>query len=633
VQEASESSYRVAAAQMWPHSPPPSTPDNALAALRRSGLCRGVDTAALQVIAASLHSLRFGAGETICHQDETARYLFLVSRGKIQLAVRQRRGEFRLLEYLGRGEHFGELSLLTDGRYVATATAVVDSEVLALEREQFHNLLTTVPMFAANISRSLGFQLRWEASGRRRRWRPKLVAIVHSTLQTQMLLRPLAEALCRRDNRVAVLTDRPTGPIADGNYRLERITPRLGGAQRVAFVRERLHKLGEVHDRVLLDIHQQAVGAELPQQLSECEEIFWLAEPRFADSAASALRAVVSADPQLGLRIHWVWTLGARERFAPLLPADLPIASKDFKVVVGDNTPDGLQLRQGVSRLVRHLNGVAVGLALGGGGARGLAHLGVLQAFDERGIHVDMIAGTSSGALVGAAYAAGWPPRQAMRHFRDDLTPRRWWRWLPRRNQWFLWAMFRLGAWDGMLRRYFGEHRLEQLALPLLTVAVDLVEGREVIRERGDAVAAILESINLPLISPAILRDGMVLVDGGILNNVPGDVLLRRGANLVIGVDVVAKLSKRFANNTAGMLTRQMRRPGPIDTLLRISEVQDQGIAAVRRSALDLVIAPDTADFEFADFTKTEELAERGYRAAQESMPQIQQLLGDLEAA
>lgn len=632
MQDAFESTWPPHAAP-WPFVAEPNEADGSLAVLRRSRLCRGVDPASLQLIAGNLRQLRFEAGETICRQDEHASYLYLIAHGRVQLSVKQKRGDYRLLEYLGRGEHFGEMALLTDGRYQATATAIVDTDVLVLERERFHALMTTVPVLAANVSRALGFQLRWEASGRRRRWRPKLIAIVHATLQTQMLLRPLAEALSLRDDRVAVLTDRPMGPIADGDYAVERIDPELRGEERVAHVHKRLHKLSEPNDRVLLDIRQQPPDATLARQLAECEEIFWLAEPRFAESGLRALGDLLGCGPQLGSRIHWVWTLGAVERFAPLLPEVPGISPKDFKVVVGDSSPGAPRLRQGISRLVRHLNGISVGLALGGGGARGLAHLGVLQAFDEAGIHFDSIAGTSSGALMGATYTAGWPPAQAMLHFKHDLTPRRFWRWLPRGGHWYLWTMFRIRAWEGMLRRYLSDARLEQLALPLLTVAVDLVEGREVVRDRGDVVHAILESINIPLMSPPILRDGMALVDGGILNNLPGDVLARRGASLVIGVDVVAKLSKQFAGNSAATPTDKMRRPGPIDTLLRLNEVQDYGISALRSAAHDLVIKPDTTDFEFSDFTKAEELAERGYQAARDSLAQVQELLDDLEAA
>lgn len=605
-----------------------------LKALRRARLCRGIENEQLEIVAVCARRMVYAAGEAICTHGDRAEYLYVVVRGRVQLALHGVDSEYRLLDYVGAGDHFGEMPLLTDARCAATALALTDCELLLIAREEFQRLLTTIPQFGANVSRSLGFQLRGQTSGRRRRWQPKHIGVVHSTLQTQGVLRLVAEGLRARDESVAVLTQRPVRPESDGDYAVERIE--TGSLEQLQAVSQRIVRLSEANERVILDLRQEpGMGVELSllaRLLLECEMVLWLAEPRFREAAVRSLRALLACEPRLAPRVHWVWTLNAEERFAPLLP-ELGIAPRDFKLAVEDQSPDKILQRQGVTSLVRHLSGVHVGLALGGGGARGLAHLGVLKAFDEAGIFFDSIAGTSCGALMGAAYAAGWQPTEATRRFANDLTPGRFWRWLPRHKHWYLFAMFHLGAWDGMLRRYLEDYQLQQLPVSLSTVAVDLISGREVIRDRGDIVHAVLESINLPMISRPILRDGMVLVDGSVLNKLPGDVLARRGANLVIGVDVSARVAPRFAENQAGMATPQMRRPGPIETLLRVHEVQDSGLVALRGSAIDLVIAPETADFEFADFTKAHELAERGYRAASEALPQVRQLLADLESA
>ena len=100
-----------------------------------------------------------------------------------------------------------------------------------------------------------------------------------------------------------------------------------------------------------------------------------------------------------------------------------------------------------------------------------------------------------------------------------------------------------------MLRKYLGDLRLEQLPLPMHTITVDLIGGRAVVRESGDAVHAITESINLPILSKPIFRDGQALVDGGLIDNVPADVLTRKGCNFVIAVSVTAKMELEFANN------------------------------------------------------------------------------------
>lgn len=190
--------------------------------------------------------------------------------------------------------------------------------------------------------------------------------------------------------------------------------------------------------------------------------------------------------------------------------------------------------------------------------------------------------------------------------------------------------MFRFGAWDRKLRAYAGNARLEQMRIPFSTVTVDLVAGRQVVRDRGDAVHAILESINMPTIAPPILRDGMALVDGGILNNLPGDVLAERGAALIVGVDVGARLPQKFGKRLLRS-NGKYRRPRVWETLLRVNEVQASGVNIPSTTAIDLTIAPDASAFDFADFTKGFELAEIGEAATEEAIPQLKQLIADLE--
>lgn len=193
-----------------------------------------------------------------------------------------------------------------------------------------------------------------------------------------------------------------------------------------------------------------------------------------------------------------------------------------------------------------------------------------------------------------------------------------------------MYAMFRLNAWERLLRPYLPEGDLTQLQVPMSIVVADLVTGKQVIRQQGDAISAVLESINLPIISRPILRDGMALVDGGVLNNLPADVVSERGAELVVGVDVMARLPQEFGGNVPGLSVERMRRPGMLETLLRLNEVQDHGIGAANARRVDIMITPDTPRFDFADFSRSMELADVGQAAAEEVIPQIKQVVADL---
>ncbi|MCG3200098.1 MAG: putative NTE family protein [bacterium] len=175
-----------------------------------------------------------------------------------------------------------------------------------------------------------------------------------------------------------------------------------------------------------------------------------------------------------------------------------------------------------------------VGLALGGGSARGWAHFGVFQALAECGIPVDFVAGTSIGALAGVVYASG-----ATESFLE-IVPRLDWKRLA--SFWDV-VFPRSGLIDGKkiedyVRRHVSQTDLRDLPIPFRAVATDLATGREVVLREGDAIQAVRASMALPGILTPVKRGGDFLVDGGLVNPVPINVVREMGAEVVIAVDL-----------------------------------------------------------------------------------------------
>jgi predicted acylesterase/phospholipase RssA len=204
-------------------------------------------------------------------------------------------------------------------------------------------------------------------------------------------------------------------------------------------------------------------------------------------------------------------------------------------------------------------------------------------------------------------------------------------RHLPRGDQWYLLYKYRRGHFDPMLRSYLHDQRLEQLAIPSYSVTVDLVSGQSVVRSRGDAVHAILESINLPVLSAPICNDHEALVDGGLVNNIPADVLVSMGCNFVIAVSVTAKMEKRFCDITPEAGKPPRKRPGVVQTILRSLLVQNYSLNDYGVRPADVVIEPDVTGFELTEFMRAKELAAIGEATAREQIPKIQQLLTRLD--
>lgn len=288
-------------------------------------------------------------------------------------------------------------------------------------------------------------------------------------------------------------------------------------------------------------------------------------------------------------------------------------------------------MNHGFERLVHLLRGIQIGVALGGGAARGMAHLGVLKAFEQNGIVVDMISGTSAGAMTGIVYASGIDVDYSIERFVADLRPSWFFRLLPQGGQWYLLYKYRRGHFEPMLRTYLQQYRLEQLAVPMSSITVDLVSGKAMVRDAGDAVHAIVESINLPGLSLPIIREGQALVDGGMINNVPADVLVAKGCNFVIAASVSAKIETEFASNRQNTPVSEMKPASTIQTLLRTYLVQSANLNALGVQPADVVIEPDVTGFGLSEFVRTDELAAVGEQTTLEAISRIKESLARLD--
>ena len=173
-----------------------------------------------------------------------------------------------------------------------------------------------------------------------------------------------------------------------------------------------------------------------------------------------------------------------------------------------------------------------IGLALGGGGAKGAAHVGVLIELERLGIRPSLITGTSVGAYIGAAYAAGVDLPTIAESIPELSLARKY--GFPGNAP----ALSTNAKYQQHLRELIGDITFADLKIPLAVVATDLVSRREVILDEGKVVTAVMASASLPFVFPPIELDGMVLVDGGMVNNVPFDVARARGATYVIAVDL-----------------------------------------------------------------------------------------------
>lgn len=253
---------------------------------------------------------------------------------------------------------------------------------------------------------------------------------------------------------------------------------------------------------------------------------------------------------------------------------------------------------------------VRVGLALGSGGAKGFAHVGVIAALTENDIAIDMVAGSSMGALVGAAYAMGVSPR-VMQGLATGL----------KRRHWLDFTVPKMGLVQGTRVRdvvalITKGANIEDTKVPLAIVTTELITRQSVVFRNGSIADAVRASISIPGVFVPVVRDGAVYVDGGVLNRVPVQAALDMNADVVIGVDVGV--------TPEGTIPSSM-----IDVIMQSLEAMQDEVYGLRGPNASVEIVPNVSHIGTAQFARADEAIQAGYEATQQQIGQIQRAIRD----
>ncbi len=253
-----------------------------------------------------------------------------------------------------------------------------------------------------------------------------------------------------------------------------------------------------------------------------------------------------------------------------------------------------------------------IGLALGAGASRGLAHIGVLQVLEEHGIFPDLIAGSSIGAIVGALYASGISP-QMMEGIAENLDMR----------MYYDVAIPKLGFVKGerieeLIRLLTKGKTFDELKIPLKVTAVDLKSNQSVILDKGEVYKAVRASISIPGIFVPVFDGDKVLVDGGLLERLPTRVVRDMGADIIIGVDVGYRGQHGDPSNILGIILQSFE---VIELALVDSIINDE----------DIYIYPELGDINPMNFDEVKRCVEEGRRATLEVIDEIKKKIEEFQ--
>jgi len=247
-----------------------------------------------------------------------------------------------------------------------------------------------------------------------------------------------------------------------------------------------------------------------------------------------------------------------------------------------------------------------IGLALGGGAARGFAHVGVIQVLEEAGIRPDMVAGTSAGSLVASIYASGKTGSQLQRvaETMEEATIADW--TLPLFNR----GVLRGDALARYVNGQVGSRLIEDMQMPLGIVATDLNSGRDMLFQRGDTGTAVRASSAVPGVFQPVKISGRDYVDGGLVSPVPVRAARKMGAELVIAVDISSPPDGNLSNGT-------------LDVLLQTFSIMSLSINTFELRDADVLVRPVLNGIASSDFSSRKRSIEAGRKAMLQQMPQL----------
>jgi len=259
-----------------------------------------------------------------------------------------------------------------------------------------------------------------------------------------------------------------------------------------------------------------------------------------------------------------------------------------------------------------------IGLALGGGYARGLAHIGVLEVLEREGIPIDLIAGTSIGALIGALYARELDARLV----RKQAMALDWIGVTSLVDLTFAKSGFLGGKRvTNLLRRFMGDIQFSDLSIPLTCVATDIHSGEEVDINQGSVLEAVRASISIPIVFAVVKKQNRYLVDGGLVNQVPINVCRRMGADIVIAVDITPTKAER-----ARYLIKEQEVKEPTVFQVMVQTIYITTLQNVTEGA-DVLIHPQLSHINPGEFHRARECILEGEYSAVDSLKEIKRVL------
>ncbi len=634
----------------------------------------GLPKSELNKIAQKMQLLSLPKGATLFRQGDEPDSLFIIASGLVRV-VHLRGNEEIVDAFLGRGETLGEGGVLTGERRTATVQLVSTCEFLKLPRADFHEVLRENPSISLHLTHVLTKRLIQTTRGTPKKTIESTQFFAFycacETEERHLLSAHLGLQLLEQTRRRVLLIDMnpDAGAIARSlGLKSSPVTRQLllninlrdpgrirtlsqqhaSGLEVLSIPSENLsgslltgiylfvNFLRESHDLVLVAL-SGPIGAVEEKVLMEADKVVLLGSTSCLSPYRKLQEEFASFVPETRIFKAWCGENPPEEVLREGLGRDLVIpwtSGIKEKLNSGVGIYEALEAspktRSTIERLARRLGGVRIGLACGSGAALGYSIIGVLKVFEREGIPVDLISGTSMGALIGGLAAVGMEPEEMER---VALRIDKFWMY----SRLFLdLSVPRSGIFSGdsllnLYRSLFGQKNFSDCEIPFACVATDIETGEEVVIKEGNLAESVRASSSLPVIFEPYFMNGRYLIDGGLINPVPVRVVADEGADILISINLTLPAAHYTGGKTAlpeiPGLPAIFKAPSLARVFFHMIYTAEYEIAKSRSGLSQIVIQPDIQGFSWSDLHRAKEIIRAGEEAAEKHIPSIKALI------
>jgi predicted acylesterase/phospholipase RssA/CRP-like cAMP-binding protein len=568
---------------------------------------------AMTTLAEALEVITVAGGTEVITEGADSDSMFILVSGRLRVSRTDKKGKRSLYNEVLPGDCVGETGMILRQPRTADITSMRESQLAVLSEKQYEKIIGKHPSelnraFSQAIYRHLRHDRR---VSERRRAQSFFLIPIHESVDMRTFTDQVKQALSHYGSTFVVAARQIIGSGSqEGNVLID------------------LDRLEAEYDYIIYqgDLN---LGKQLDEAFQHADQVVFVADG--------------TKSPELT-----EFEMKLRDRMdISIIRSHLALVYPDTATHCGDRVkwdefrqaervyPIKLSSDNDFGRLTRFLLGKAIGIVLGGGGARGFAHLGVLRAFEESNIPIDIIGGNSMGALIGACYVAGMPResihKEILRYSKGGMKLT-----LP------LVALMSNKNLQGAFQEALGEVDIQNLWTPYFAAACNLTTANTLVLSEGPLWQAVLASNSPAGLFPPVVVDGQLLVDGAILENVPVQAMRqrlstplerRRGNGAVIAIDVDVKDAFEVDKGVTALSTWNKLKshfekhsdnlPGIVDILMQVAHIGGLAQRQSTKYAADIYFEPPLSNFSIMDYKSAEDIIEVGYEYALKQIESI----------